>query len=91
MPLERDLAFVVPENARAGDILKAAMTADRALVADADVFDVYRGPGVPDGHKSVAISVILQPRERTLTDSEIEATMAKIVTEVGKKTGATLR
>ena len=91
MPLERDLAFVVPENARAGDILKAAMTADRVLVADADVFDVYRGPGVPDGHKSVAISVILQPRERTLTDSEIEATMAKIVTEVGKKTGATLR
>ena len=91
MPLERDLAFVVPENARAGDILKAAMTADRALVADADVFDVYRGPGVPDGHKSVAISVILQPRERTLTDLEIEATMAKIVTEVGKKTGATLR
>ena len=91
MPLERDLAFVVPENARAGDILKAAMTADRALVADADVFDVYRGPGVPDGHKSVAISVTLQPRERTLTDSEIEATMAKIVTEVGKKTGATLR
>src|SRR5271163_4065805 len=91
MPLERDLAFVVPENARAGDILKAAMTADRALVADADVFDVYRGPGVPDGHKSVAISVTLQPRERTLTDSEIEGTMAKIVTEVGKKTGATLR
>ena len=68
MPLERDLAFVVPENARAGDILKAAMAADRALVADADVFDVYRGSGVPDGHKSVAISVILQPRERTLTD-----------------------
>ena len=91
MPLERDLAFVVPENARAGDILKATMAADRVLVADADVFDVYRGPGVPDGHKSVAISVTLQPRERTLTDSEIEATMAKIVTEVGKKTGATLR
>jgi phenylalanyl-tRNA synthetase beta chain len=91
MPLERDLAFVVPEDVRAGDILKATLAADRALVANAEVFDVYRGPGVPDGHKSVAISVTLQPRERTLTDSEIEGTMAKIVSEVGKKTGATLR
>jgi phenylalanyl-tRNA synthetase beta chain len=91
MPLERDLAFVVPENSRAGDILKAALAADRALVANADVFDVYRGAGVPDGHKSVAISVTLQPRERTLTDAEIEAAMTKIVTEVGRKTGATLR
>ncbi len=57
----------------------------------ADVFDVYRGVGVPEGHKSVAISVTLQPKERTLTDAEIEATVAKIVAEVAKKTGATLR
>ena len=49
MPLERDLAFVVAESARGGDILKAALAADRALVAAADVFDVYRGPGVPEG------------------------------------------
>ena len=91
MPLERDLAFVVAEGARAGDILKAALGADRALIADADVFDVYRGAGVPEGQKSVAITVTLQPRERTLTDAEIEAVVAKIVAEVGKKTGATLR
>jgi phenylalanyl-tRNA synthetase beta chain len=91
MPLDRDLAFIVAEAARAGDILKAALGADRALVVAADVFDVYRGPGVPEGHKSVAINVTLQPRERTLTDAEIEATVAKIVAEVTKKTGATLR
>jgi phenylalanyl-tRNA synthetase beta chain len=91
MPLERDLAFVVPESARAGDILKAALGADRALVSAADVFDVYRGPGVPEGHKSVAVNLTLQPRERTLTDAEIEAAMAKIVAEVANKTGATLR
>jgi phenylalanyl-tRNA synthetase beta chain len=91
MPVSRDLAFVVAESARAGDILKAALTSDRALVADAEVFDVYRGPGVPEGRKSVAIAVILQPRERTLTDAEIEAAVAKIVAEVAKKTGATLR
>ena len=55
------------------------------------MFDVYRGPGVAEGMKSVAIRVTLQPRERTLTDAEIEAAVAKIVAEVGKKTGATLR
>ena len=55
------------------------------------MFDVYRGPGVPEGHKSVAVSVTLQPRERTLTDAEIDGVVAKIVAEVGKKTGATLR
>ena len=91
MPLERDLAFVTPESTRAADLLKAALSADRALVTNADVFDVYRGAGVPEGHKSVAISVTLQPKERTLTDAEIEATVAKIVAEVAKKTGATLR
>ncbi len=91
MPVQRDLAFVVAESAPAGDILKAALSADRALIASADVFDVYRGPGVPEGSKSVAIAVTLQPRERTLTDAEIEAVIAKIVAEVGKRTGATLR
>jgi len=91
MPVARDLAFVVAEDARAGDILKAAFAADRVLVASADVFDVYRGAGVPEGHKSVAISVTLQPSEHTLTDAEIEAVVARIVTEVAKKTGAALR
>ena len=51
----------------------------------ADVFDVYRGVGVAEGHKSVAISVTLQPKERTLTDAEIEATVAKIVAEVAEE------
>ena len=55
------------------------------------MFDVYQGKGLPEGAKSVAVSVTLQPRERTLTDAEIEAAMAKIVAEVSKRTGATLR
>ena len=91
MPLERDLAFVASETTKAGDILTAALGAERALVADADVFDIYRGTGVPEGHKSVAICVTIQPKDRTLTDAEIEAVVGKIVAEVGKKTGATLR
>ncbi len=91
MPVSRDLAFVTTEATRAGDILRAALGADRALLASADVFDVYRGPGVPEGCKSVAVSVVLQPRERTLTDAEIDGVVAKIVADVAKKTGATLR
>ncbi len=91
MAVERDLAFVTPEATRAADILKAALGADRALLTDAQIFDVYRGAGVAEGHKSVAVSVTLQPREKTLTDAEIDAVVAKIVAEVAKKTGATLR
>ncbi len=91
MPVERDLAFVVGNSVRAIDILKAAQGADRALVADVGVFDVYQGPGVPNGSKSIAVAVTLQPRERTLTDAEIDVVLAKIVAEVSQKTGATLR
>jgi phenylalanyl-tRNA synthetase beta chain len=91
MAVERDLAFIVSEPASAGDILKAAESAERSLVARVGVFDVYRGEGVDEGAKSIAIHVTLQPRERTLTDAEIEAAISKIVAEVSKKTGATLR
>jgi phenylalanyl-tRNA synthetase beta chain len=91
MPLERDFAFVVDRATRAGDLLKAVLSADRTLIADASVFDVYEGAGVPDGKKSIAVSVRLEPHEKTLTDQEIEAVATKIVAEATKKTGATLR
>jgi len=91
MPVERDLAFVVGQSVRAGDIVKAAREAERALIADVGVFDVYLGEGLPDSAKSIAISVTLQPREHTLTEAEIDAAMAKIVAEVSRKTGAALR
>jgi len=91
MPVERDLAFLVEEDVRAADIVKAAQSAERSLISEIGVFDVYQGKGLPERSKSVAISVTLQPCERTLTDAEIEAAMAKIVAEVAKRTGATLR
>ncbi len=91
MAVERDLAFVVAETVAAADILKAAESAERSLVAKIGVFDVYRGEGVPEGAKSIAIHVTLQPRERTLTEAEIDASISKIVAEVSKKTGAMLR
>ncbi|QFU17456.1 phenylalanine--tRNA ligase subunit beta [Microvirga thermotolerans] len=90
-PIARDFAFVVGRDVAAGDIVKAAQAAERQLIAGINVFDVYEGPGIEEGRKSVAIAVTLQPTDKTLTDSEIEAVSAKIVAEVGKKTGAVLR
>jgi phenylalanyl-tRNA synthetase beta chain len=91
MAVERDLAFVVDASVRAGDIVRAAESAERSLVAKIGVFDVYQGDGLPEGSKSIAIHVILQPRDRTLTDAEIDAAMSKIVAEVSRRTGAALR
>jgi len=91
MAVERDLAFVVDASVRAGDIVRAAENAERSLVAKVGVFDVYQGEGLPGGSKSIAIQVILQPRDRTLTDAEIDAAMSRIVAEVSRRTGAALR
>ena len=75
----------------AGDLVRAALGADKALVNGALVFDVYRGPGVPEGAKSVAIEVTLQPSDRTLTDADIDQVSAKIVMAVEKTCGGRLR
>ena len=90
-PVERDFAFVVDHTVKAGDIVRAAQSADRKLVTSIGVFDVYEGTGIEPGKKSIAIAVTLQPREKTLTDQEIDAVGAKIVAEVKKRTGAVLR
>jgi phenylalanyl-tRNA synthetase beta chain len=90
-PVSRDFAFIVERAVRAGDIVRAAQGADKKLITAVTVFDVYEGKGIDDGKKSVAISVAMQPREKTMTDQEIEAVAAKIVTEVNKKTGGVLR
>jgi phenylalanyl-tRNA synthetase beta chain len=90
-PLSRDFAFLLAQDARAGDLIRAVAAADRALIVNVEVFDVYEGAGVPAGMKSVGVAVTLQPRDKTLTDAEIEAVAQKIVAEAGRKTGATLR
>ena len=74
----------------AGDLTRAVAGADKALIQDVRVFDVYRGQGVGEGRKSVAIEVVIQPRETTLTDKDIEALSARVVAAAAK-TGATLR
>ncbi|KAF2991306.1 phenylalanine--tRNA ligase subunit beta [Methylocystis sp. MJC1] len=90
-PLSRDFAFIVDRSAPAGNLVKAVAGSDKTLITDVSVFDVYEGVGVPEGKKSVGVAVTLQPREKTLTDAEIEAVAQKIVAEASKKTGATLR
>ncbi len=91
MPVERDFAFVVGADVAAADVLRAVVGADRTVIADATVFDVYSGPGVPDGQTSIGIAVTLQPRERTMTEADLEAISARIEAEVGRKTGGVLR
>ncbi len=90
-PVERDFAFVVASDVKAGDIVRAAQSADRKLVSNVTVFDVYEGKNIEAGKKSIAIAVTIQPREKTMTDQEIEALGAKIIAEVTKKTGGALR
>ncbi len=91
MPVERDFAFVVDRGVKAADVVSAVQAADRALVADVGIFDVYEGKGIAEGKKSLAVAVTLQPREHTLTDAEIAAISDKIVAEVAARTGAVLR
>jgi phenylalanyl-tRNA synthetase beta chain len=90
-PVDRDFAFVVDAAVKAGDVVRAAQNADKKLISNVTVFDVYEGKGVEPGKKSIAIAVTIQPHEKTMTDAEIDALAGKIVAEVSKRTGAVLR
>ena len=90
-PVRRDFAFVLDEDTPAFDLLRAARSAEKTLISDVSVFDVYQGPGVDNGKKSIAIEVTLQPRGETLKDAEIEAVSQKIIAAVTKSTGGVLR
>ncbi len=89
--IERDFAFLVDAKVSADEVLRAAKGAERNLIEQAAIFDVYEGKGVPEGRKSLAIAVRIQPKDRTLTEPEIDALAQKIVAAVAKATGAVLR
>lgn len=89
--VKRDFAFQVAVDVTADRIVRAARGADKALIVDATVFDVYTGTHVEPGQKSVALAVTIQPQDRTLTDVEIEAIGARVVEAVAKATNATVR
>ena len=90
-PLERGFAFVVDTDVPAAKVVQAARGAEKTLIEDIRVFDVFEGPSLGEGRKSLAITVVLQPTEKTLTDEDIEAVSQKIVVAVEKATGGVLR
>ena len=89
--VERDFAFLLDESVKAEVIIKAAKGADRNLITDVTIFDLYAGKGIEDGKKSLAFSITLQPTKATLTEEEIEAVCKKVVDAVEKATGGSLR
>jgi phenylalanyl-tRNA synthetase beta chain len=88
MPLSRDFAFVVDDKVQAAELVKAVKGVDKVLIADVNVFDLYKLEG---GKTSLAVEVTLQPKDKTFTEVEIEAISAKIVATAAKAVGATLR
>jgi phenylalanyl-tRNA synthetase beta chain len=90
-PVERDFAFVVDNAVKAANIVRAAQSVDKKLIVNVSVFDVYEGTGIGANKKSIAIAVTMQPRDKTMTDAEIDALGQRIVAEVAKKTGGALR
>jgi phenylalanyl-tRNA synthetase beta chain len=91
MPVRRDFAFVVDAAVTAEAVLRAARGAERGLIASVVLFDAYQGDNIEPGKKSLGVEVLFQPRERTLTDAEIEAACAKVAAAVARATGGRLR
>lgn len=89
-PVKRDFAFLVADDRPADDLLRAVRNADKVAITDARLFDVFTGTGVPDGQKSLAIEVVLQPADKSFTEADLQAIAGKIVAAAGK-VGATLR
>jgi phenylalanyl-tRNA synthetase beta chain len=90
-PVRRDFAFILDAGIAASDVVRAAEGADKSLITSVTVFDLFAGGALGDGRKSLAIEVTLQPREKTLTDEDIEAVAGKVIAHVKKATGGDIR
>ena len=89
--VDRDFAFVVNDDVAASAVVNAAIGADKKLITNVSVFDVFSGENLGEAKKSIAISVTMQPIEQTFTDAEIEAVAEKVIANVSKSTGGSLR
>ena len=83
----RDFAFLVPASLAAGDLVRAVQGADKAAITGVRVFDVFQGQGVPEGHKSIAVEVTLQPGEASFKDADLKAMAEKVVAAAAKLGG----
>ena len=90
-PVRRDFAFLVPADLPAETLLRAARGAERGVITNVALFDRYEGKGVPEGQVSLAIAVTIQPVEKSFSEAELDMISARIIAEVGKKTGGVLR
>ncbi len=90
-PVERDFAFLVDRGVAAEALIRAVRGADKALIGEVRLFDLYEGAGLPEGKRSLGITVCLQPREATLTEAEIDAVSARVTRAAEKAVGAVLR
>jgi phenylalanyl-tRNA synthetase beta chain len=90
-PVRRDFAFVVASDVAADTLIRAARNADKKLIVDVSLFDVFEGGAMGEGRKSLAIEVTLQPTDKTLTDEEIDAVSKAVIAAVEKATGGALR
>jgi len=88
--VKRDFAFLVPADLPADKLLRAVRGADKAAITDANLFDVFTGAGVPEGQKSLAVEVTLQPAEKSFTEEELKAISGRIVAAAAAL-GAALR
>ncbi len=87
-PLRQDLAVALDEDVAAGDVVDAVYEAAGDVLARAEVFDVYHGPQVGEGRKSLALHLVFQATDRTLTDAEADALRVAILEELGRRFGA---
>jgi phenylalanyl-tRNA synthetase beta chain len=91
LPVHRDFAFVLDKDVPAGDVVKAVRAAEKKLISGVNVFDLFESESLGPAKKSLALEIILQPTEKTLTDEEIDAVAAKVIEAVGKATGGAIR
>ena len=89
--MERDFAFIVADRVEASDLVVAAAGADKKMIQDVKVFDEFIVEEIGNEKKSIAITVRLQPFEKTLTDAEIEELSKKVIEKVTNATGGILR
>lgn len=92
LPVRRDFAFVLDKGVAAGEVVKAALAADKTLISNVTVFDLFEGGSLAqEGKKSLAIEVTMQPQQQTLTEAEIDAVSQKVIGDVRKATGGEIR
>jgi phenylalanyl-tRNA synthetase beta chain len=89
--VRRDIALIVKEEVNVSEIIKCIKSCDEVTLQDIVIFDIYRGKGVEEGSKSVAVSLILQDFSQTLTDSQIDAIFSRLLDTLTKTINAKLR